>query len=185
MKLTQFFFKKEPEACETCRVGVQMFMDALNTPESLTKQEQLLIDEGCPNLEDPAGCTVGVLTWWRAMAGVIYSGSGAYVCQALEPACNVPDAKVWDCETCKADVQAMCKVFQSEGAAEGITMGLSGPLFCESPDYDLNEEQLQVCKDFVAAAAAPAFGLVFKTLEGIPTEVCDNVYGQCMARKLF
>ena len=165
-----------------------MFMDALNTPESLTRQEQLLIDEGCPNLDDPAGCAVGVLSWWRAMAGIIYSGSGAYVCQALEPACELPsahDTKVWDCDTCKADVVAMCQVLQSEGAAAGITGSLLGPLFCESPDYDLNAEQLQVCKDFVAATAAPAFGLVFKTLEGIPTEVCDNVYGQCMARKLF
>ena len=165
-----------------------MFMDALNTPESLTKQEQLLIDEGCPNLDDPAGCAVGVLNWWRLMAGVIYSGSGAYVCQALEPACELPsvhDTKVWDCETCKADVVAMCQVFQSEGAAEGITLGLSGPLFCESPELNLNAEQLQVCQDFVTATAAAGFGLVFKTLEGLPTEVCDNVYGQCTPTKLF
>ena len=166
-----------------------MFMDALNTPESLTRQEQLLIDEGCPNLDDPAGCAVGVLNWWRLMAGVIYSGSGAYVCQALEPACELPsvlhDTKVWDCETCKADVVAMCQVLQSEGAAAGITGSLSGPLFCESPELNLNAEQLQVCQDFVTATAAAGFGLVFKTLEGLPTEVCDNVYGQCTPTKLF
>ena len=162
------------------------FLDALNTPESLTKQEQLLIDEGCPNLEDPAGCTVGVLTWWRQMAGVVYSPESAdYVCNGLEPACNVPDTKAWDCETCKADVVAVCQLFQSEGAAEGITMGLQGPQFCESPDLGLNEEQLQVCKNYVAAAAAPGFGLVFKVLESIPTEVCDNVYGQCIKYQLF
>ena len=88
-------------------------------------------------------------------------------------------------DTCLADVVAVCQHFQSEQAAEGITMGLQGPKFCESADLGLNEEQLQVCKDFVAAAAAPGFGLVFGTLETIPKEVCDNVYGQCMKRQLF
>ena len=68
-----------------------MMLDVLNTPESLTKQEQLLIDEGCPNLQDPAGCTVGVLTWWRQMAAVVYTAdAAAYTCKALEPSCNGP-----------------------------------------------------------------------------------------------
>ena len=72
-------------------MGVGMMMEVLNTPESLTKQEQLLIDEGCPNLEDPAGCATGVLTWWRAMAAVVYTdAAAAYTCQGLEPSCNGP-----------------------------------------------------------------------------------------------
>lgn len=85
------FHFQEPEACQVCRAGTGKLFEALNTDESLTRQEQLIIDEGCPNLDDPEGCATGVLTWWRSMAAAIYTQNAAAIaCNALESSCELP-----------------------------------------------------------------------------------------------
>ena len=82
---------QEPEACATCRAGSGALIAALNTDELLARQEELLIAEGCPNWPDPDGCATGVMTWWRKMAAVVYDdNAAAIVCNALEPACELP-----------------------------------------------------------------------------------------------
>ena len=92
----------------------------------------------------------------------------------------------WDCDTCKADVVAVAEVWNSEAAAVGITDGLSGPGFCESPDFGFNDEQLAVCKTFVEAAAAAGFQLVFRAVAQYNVEFCTELYGVCQAEnKLF
>ena len=82
---------QEPEACAVCRQGTGALFTALNSDESLEMQEQVLIDEGCPNWPDPDGCALGVLAWWRRMASVIYTENAAAIaCHALEPSCELP-----------------------------------------------------------------------------------------------
>ena len=82
---------QEPEACAVCRQGTGALFAALNSDESLTRQEQLIIDEGCPYAPDLDGCTVGVLTWWRRMAAAIYTENAAAIaCHALENSCELP-----------------------------------------------------------------------------------------------
>ena len=82
---------QEPEACAVCRQGSEALIAALNTDVNLERQEQVLIDEGCPNWPDPAGCAKGVLAWWRQMAAAVYTdNAAAIVCNALESACELP-----------------------------------------------------------------------------------------------
>ena len=60
-------------------------------PINLDREQQMLIEDVCPQLPEPAGCSVGVLTWWQPMSQVIFSPeSDAQICQALEPACELP-----------------------------------------------------------------------------------------------
>ena len=74
-----------------CRQGSGALFAALNTEESLTGQIEYIIEVGCPNLDDPAGCATGVTTWWRRMAAAIYTDNAAAIaCNALEPSCELP-----------------------------------------------------------------------------------------------
>ena len=82
---------QEPDACAVCRQGSGALIAALNTDVNLERQEQVLIDEGCPTWPDPAGCAKGVLAWWRQMAAAVYTdNAAAIVCNALESACELP-----------------------------------------------------------------------------------------------
>ena len=65
---------------------------ALNTEESLAEQIIYIIDQGCPNLDDPEGCATGVTTWWRRMASALYLNYNfvSEACKSLDPRCEVP-----------------------------------------------------------------------------------------------
>ena len=90
-KMPDFVLQAEPEACETCRQGVGMLWKYAQEPANLDREQQQLIEEVCPQMPESAGCSVGVLTWWPAISKVIFSPvSAGRVCNALEPACDLP-----------------------------------------------------------------------------------------------
>ena len=39
----------------------------LPSDESLAHQTEVLVEQGCPMAEDPAGCEAGLNTWWAAI----------------------------------------------------------------------------------------------------------------------
>ena len=84
---------KEPEGCQLCRAGVFALFKEMTTDESLSGQEFLITSFVCNTFENPDGCYAGVLTWWRQMARVIFTETGAaHVCNGLEPACDLSPA---------------------------------------------------------------------------------------------
>ena len=82
---------QEPEACAVCRQGSGAVLAELNSELNLDYQQQIIINEGCPFWPDPEGCATGVMTWWKRLASVVYTDkAAAMVCNALEPACELP-----------------------------------------------------------------------------------------------
>jgi hypothetical protein len=53
-----------------------LFQDFVST-ESIASQQDFLLANACSMAPEPAGCTVGVLTWWKYIAKVIYSEPAA------------------------------------------------------------------------------------------------------------
>ena len=65
-----------------------MFSDFL-TPTQLSNEEMYLNNLACPQMPEPAGCTVGVLTWWRQIAPLIFSEDATYkICKSLNSECS-------------------------------------------------------------------------------------------------
>ena len=157
--------------------------------ESVAEQIQYIIDVGCPNLDDPAGCAVGVETWWARMAAAVYTdSSAAWTCNALESSCELPSfiQKAWDCETCVADVQAVSAVGQSPETGAVIVATLQGPAFCQAEDLALDAAQVEACQGYVSRADL-AFNLIFAAVGDLARSVvCVDLYQICEPeKKLF
>ena len=73
----------------------------------------------------------------------------------------------------------MSEVWNTSGAAQGITEGLSGPAFCQNPDYGFNDEQLAVCLSYVENAAPQGFQFIFRAIAQYHVEFCTELYGVC------
>lgn len=155
-----------------------MLFEGALSPGSLDAQRTELIEAVCPQMPEPAGCTVGVLTWWEKIAALIYSEKAAnMICSIMDPSCTV--VKAWDCDTCLADLKAIADIASSDEAAVGVVEGLSGEAFCQSPDLGLTEEQVNGCQGFVSAFMPPALPVVFGPLAENGKTACNAVFGVC------
>ena len=57
----------------------------------ISRQQDILMKETCPQMPEPAGCTVGVLSGWEKIAKIIFSELAAgYVCYGMNQECDVP-----------------------------------------------------------------------------------------------
>lgn len=76
--------------CELCSQGLQMLWDEALTPEIQTRQVEALIRDVCPQMPEPAGCSVGVLTWWSEwIAPRLFSPVATeYICGQIDDSCN-------------------------------------------------------------------------------------------------
>lgn len=76
--------------CELCSQGLQMLWDQILTPGVQNLEVETLIKEVCPQMPEPAGCVVGVLTWWSEwIAPRIFSPvSSEYICGQIDESCS-------------------------------------------------------------------------------------------------
>ena len=82
------FILEEPEACETCRVGTGLLLASGLTAESISQQEEILMNEVCPHAPEEAGCIIGVLSWWKGIANVVFNEAAvAPICHELNNGC--------------------------------------------------------------------------------------------------
>ena len=66
-----------------------MFSDFL-TPTQISNEEMYLTNLACPQMPEPAGCTVAVLTWWRQIAPLIFSEDATKkICKSLNSDCSI------------------------------------------------------------------------------------------------
>ena len=66
-----------------------MFSDFL-TPTQISNEEMYLNNLACPQMPEPAGCTVAVLTWWKQIAPLIFSEDATRkICNSLNSDCSI------------------------------------------------------------------------------------------------
>ena len=175
---------QEPETCSVCQQGTEVLFAALAAEESVVQQIQLITDVGCPNLPDPAGCSVGVETWWPRMAAAVYTDElAAWTCHELDVSCELPSSfiwKAWNCNTCMADVRAVSAVGQTPETGAMIVDTLQGPAFCQAEDLALNADQVAVCQGYVSRIDL-AFNLIFDAVGDSAREICVELYQICDA----
>ena len=175
----------------------------------ISRQQDVLMMETCPQMPEPAGCTVGVLSWWEKIAKIIFSELAAgYVCYGMNQECDVPtpryvisnpcvhcpsiypsinatnnlNHRAFDCDICKADAKAYLDYMAQEKQADDIVFGLSSFPFCEDPNLGLNEEQVEACKSFIAAFMPAALKTLFVDFPPTPEGLCQHYFGQCTKR---
>ena len=55
---------------------------------------QFLIEYTCPQMPEPAGCSVGVLSWWEQIGNIIFSeGATFYICSGINNDCSLPSKR--------------------------------------------------------------------------------------------
>ena len=60
----------------------------------ISTEQNVLMQETCPQMPEPAGCMVGVLSWWEKIAKIIFSDLAAgYVCYGMNQECDVPSPR--------------------------------------------------------------------------------------------
>ena len=85
---------KEPDGCQVCRDAMGGLFKQWTSPESISYQQNFLIEETCPQMPEPAGCSVGVLSWWEMIAKIIFSDGAAYfVCKGINSECDLPSTR--------------------------------------------------------------------------------------------
>ena len=93
--------------------------------------------------------------------------------------------RVFDCDTCKADIQAYIDIMASEKSAIDITTQLKGPIFCQDPGLGLSEEQVAGCQSFVEAFMPVALKSFFVDDEPSSEEICQVYFDQCTTKKTW
>ena len=80
--------------CEVCREALRNLFRAWTSPEAISYEQELLIEATCPQMPEPAGCSVGVLSWWERIAKIIFSDGAAYfVCKGINSECDLPSTR--------------------------------------------------------------------------------------------
>merc|ERR1712008_71605 len=141
----------EPQDCDLCRKSVHLMWGHLREDKIIEIESNVLIESVCANLADPAGCAVGVKTWWPILAQIIYSDATVpYVCQGIsEGQCEAPTlfntkaVPTFHCETCRADVTRAANAYNHANAVERWITALEGEAFCKNPEFGLTEEQIK------------------------------------------
>ena len=85
----------------------------------------------------------------------------------------------WNCDICKADVEAIEAILANDAAAAALVQALSGPLFCQDPNLGLNEEQMAGCASYVEAFLPTALRVLFKDAPPPAEELCNFYFNQC------
>ena len=176
---------QEPESCAVCRERSGALFAALNSEESIARQIEYIVNEGCPLDEDPEGCADAITTWWARMAFAIYTeGAAAWTCNVLDPACELPTfvKEDWDCDTCVAFVQSFSGVGLMEETGAAIVATLQGPAFCQAEDLMLDADQVAACQEDVKTTPA-AFNMVFAAVGEMARDICVDLYQACDAKK--
>ena len=93
--------------------------------------------------------------------------------------------RIFDCDTCKADIQAYIDIMASEKSAMDITTQLKGPIFCQDPSLGLSEEQVAGCQTFVEAFMPVALKSFFVDDEPSAEEICQVYFDQCTAKRYW
>lgn len=158
----------------------------MNTADSLQGQMDVIDQYVCQNEEtpDPAGCKLGVETWWPAIVEIIFSERASpAVCHAINNECQRPEHFVkagWDCEACKLDLKIVAELYKSPEANQRIVEVLKGPAFCGS--MELDEDGLAFCNGVVEEFVPVAIATLFTYLEYNLQGACHLVYdGICEA----
>ena len=80
--------------CEVCREALRNLFRAWTSPEAISYEQEFLIEATCPQMPEPAGCSVGVLSWWDKIAKLIWSDEATYfVCNSINTACDLPGTR--------------------------------------------------------------------------------------------
>ena len=148
-----------------------------SSAESIEAQIVLLDKYICGNeeIEDPAGCKLGVQTWWPQIAALLFNdGAAPFVCNGLNGECELPNFKAWDCDTCKADVAAVSQLYQTEESVGFIVDFLAGDDFCGAQGLD--EATVEVCADIISRFMPAAIGTLFGYLEAVAQDACAQVF---------
>ena len=138
----------------------------------------------CPYYDEEDLCKKGVEKWWPQIQLLIFGGEAAnYVCRGLNSECT--GEKVWDCETCLADLKALAQFYQQEQVLKDHVEWLSGEAFCMG--MDLDEESVVICQAIVADFIPQALLALFQDLENGPNEEgCNIIYdGICRNSKKY
>ena len=81
--------------CEVCREALRNLFRAWTSPEAISYEQEFLIEATCPQMPEPAGCSVGVLSWWEKIAKLIWSDEATYfVCNSINSACDLPGKRL-------------------------------------------------------------------------------------------
>ena len=138
----------------------------------------------CPDYAEQDVCNQGVEQWWPQVSQLIFNDEAAkYTCAGLNNECSVE--KVWDCETCLADLKALAQFYLNEDVIEAHVEYLNGEVFCMG--MELDEEFVAYCQAIVADFLPRAIRALFRDLEQGPNEAgCNLLYdGICKNSQKF
>ena len=85
--------------------------------------------------------------------------------------------RTWDCDTCAKDVTLVGDFMASETASKAIIENLNGEEFCQDPEMNLDENQIEVCQEYITAFMPPALGVLFGNLNEV--DICYSVFNIC------
>ena len=64
------------------------------TPQFIATEQNFLMERTCPQMPDPTGCLIGVISWWDKIAKIIFSEKAAYyVCNGINNDCLLPEKR--------------------------------------------------------------------------------------------
>ena len=85
--------------------------------------------------------------------------------------------RIWDCDTCTKDVTLVGDFMVSETASNAIIENLNGEDFCQDPEMNLDENQIEVCQEYISAFMPQALGVLFGNLNEV--DICNSVFNIC------
>ena len=64
------------------------------------------MERTCPQMPDPTGCLIGVISWWDKIAKIIFSKRAAYyVCKGINNDCLLPEKRQYYYFCCNIKTQ--------------------------------------------------------------------------------
>ena len=85
----------------------------------------------------------------------------------------------WNCQTCIKDVNRICDLWQEPETINKVVSDLSGEIFCQNPDLNLDSDGVAACQANLQAFMPSALPQIFERLQKSPQDACSNWYDIC------
>merc|ERR1712127_736587 len=148
------------DSCSNCQAVVGTLAAYLTSPDSIGKQQGILLGGLCPGVEDVEACVADLPAFWESIAMLLWPGyydaspECEWMCKAL---CDAPEDSAMTCDACLDGVRSTIDQLIDTPTIEGIITALQGESFCAAPGQD--DESCPESVDYVIRNGLPMLAL--------------------------